>query len=198
MFHVVKLLNANIDAIRTALQKELREQGEEDAYQLLKHSSRLLKTAACNQELYWGGASSKQNQRLTEVLKLSPDLEEAYAALQAFHNILRTPEYALQRAALTEWISTYTASECPTTRTAANTIRHHRQYIQNSWKYGKSNVPCEGLNKKIKDIKRNASGVHSFENFRKRILIACGYTQFVHESFTLFAEPKDSKTRKEA
>ena len=197
MFHVIKLLNTNIDTIRTALQKELRDQNQENSYQLLKHSARLLKTAASNQERYWG-ENSKQAQRLASVLQLSPDLQEAYEALQQFHDILRTPEYTLQRIALTDWISTYTASECPSTRTAANTIRHHRQYIQNSWKYGKSNGPCEGLNKKIKDIKRNASGVHSFENFRKRILFACGYTRFVRESFTLFAEKRDSKNRKEA
>lgn len=50
MFHVVKLLNTNIDTIRTALQKDLRDKGLKDAYQLLKHSARLLKTAVSNQE----------------------------------------------------------------------------------------------------------------------------------------------------
>jgi hypothetical protein len=64
--------------------------------------------------------------------------------------------------------------------------------LQNSWKYGKSNGPCEGLNKKIKDIKRNASGEHSFENFRRRILFACGYSKFVKETYTMFSEKQAS------
>ena len=37
-----------------------------------------------------------------------------------------------------------------------------------------SNSTCEGLNKKIKDIKRNGSGFKNFGNLRKRILLACG------------------------
>lgn len=107
-----------------------------------------------------------------------------------FHRIIRIPSYTLQRATLTEWLAYYTSSECP------STIRHYRQYIQNSWKYHKSNGPCEGLNKKIKDIKRNASGIHSFENFRKRILFACGYTKFVRESYTIFTEKRNPESLK--
>jgi transposase len=196
MFHVVRLINTNIDTIRIELQKELRTNGDEDSYQLLKHSSRLLKTACSNQLLLWGDNLSKNQQRLRSVLLLSNDLQEAYDALQEFHFILQMTSYGLQRATLTTWLNTYTSSECPSTRTMANTIRHHRQYIQNSWRYGKSNGPCEGLNKKIKDIKRNASGAHSFINFRKRILFACGYTKFVQESYTIFAEKRVSRTSK--
>lgn len=198
MFHVIQLLSNNIDTIRTSLQNEFRNTGDEDSYQLLKHSSRLLKTASVNQERYCGENFARRKQRLSNLLELSEDLREAYEALQEFHRIMRLSQYALQHTSLTDWLDTYTASPCPSTRTAANTIRHHRQYIQNSWKYGKSNGPCEGLNKKIKDIKRNASGVHSFEIFRKRILFACGYTRFVRETYTLFAEKRSSESgRKE-
>lgn len=190
MFHVVNLLNTNVDTIRASLQKKLRESGNDGSYQLLKHSARILKTAAANRHRLWEDRYSSNSQRLEAALQLSPDLREACDALQDFHHILRLDSYALQRAKLNDWLATYASSECPSTRTAANSIRHYRQYIQNSWKYGKSNGPCEGLNKKIKDIKRNASGAHSFTNFRKRILFACGYTKFVQESYTIFAEKR--------
>ena len=196
MFHVVKLLNTNVDSIRTALQKELRDNGDEDSYQLLKHSARILKTATSNQVRSWGDHFEKNKQRLQSALCLSPDLRETYEALQEFHHILRLDSYAFQRAELTNWLNTYTSSECPSTRSTANTIRHNRHYIENSFKYGKSNGPCEGLNKKIKDIKRNASGAHCFKNFRKRILFACGYTKFIQDSYTIFSEKRGSKASK--
>lgn len=47
--------------------------------------------------------------------------------------------YSVQYEDLTEWIQQYTASEVEEIHSAACTIRHWRGYIQNSWKYGKSN-----------------------------------------------------------
>jgi transposase len=192
MFHVVKLLNKNITTLRVRLQDMLLESGDQKSYRLVKHSARLLLTAACNQEQLWKEHTAQNRARVEAVLSLSQDLREAYDALQAFHNLLRTDSYRLQRIAFSDWLGTYSSSECGSTRKAANTLRHHRQYIQNSWKYHKSNATCEGLNKKIKDIKRNASGLHDFQNFRKRILFACGYTAFVKESYTLFSEKRSA------
>ena len=116
-------------------------------------------------------------------LALSDDLREAYDALAEFHDILEESAYSLQRCMLTDWLDTYTASSHEGTRRCANTIRHYRSYIQNSWKYGQSNGPCEGLNNKIKILKRNCYGVHDFEHFRRRVLFCCGSTQFVRETY---------------
>lgn len=38
------------------------------------------------------------------------------------------------------------------------------------WKYGKSNGRSEGLNNKVKVLKRVAFGLHNFDSFRRRIL----------------------------
>lgn len=56
----------------------------------------------------------------------------------------------------------------------ARTIRHWWGYIQNSWKYGRSNVFSKGLNNKIKTLKRVVFGLHSFERFRKQIFLTRG------------------------
>ena len=49
----------------------------------------------------------------------------------------------------------------PPVRQAAFSIDRHRRGIENSWRYGKSNGPTEGLNKKIKDVKRLGFGAHT-------------------------------------
>ncbi len=193
MFHVVRLLNENVTSIRRILQNELRDNGDEEAYQLLKNSARLLTTSERNKDRYWGSRYDVKAERLEQILALSDDLREAYDALQDFHCILVEPMYSIQRADLTDWIRKYSASENPDTRRCANTIRHHRTYIQNSWKYKKSNATAEGLNDRIKVLKRNGYGAHSFENFRKRILFSCGYTKFVEETYTIAAEKHAGK-----
>ena len=54
----------------------------------------------------------------------------------------------------------------------------------NSLKYKYSNGPLEGLNNKIKVIKRVSYGYGNFDNFRLRIL-------FVLRSFTFNGDYKD-------
>lgn len=188
LFHVVRLLNDNVSEIRRALQKAFRSDGDETSYQILKRSARLLTTSVSNQERYWKDSFPLKSSLLEHALSLSDDLREAYDALAEFHDILEESAYSLQRCMLTDWLDTYTASSHEGTRRCANTIRHYRSYIQNSWKYGQSNGPCEGLNNKIKILKRNCYGVHDFEHFRRRVLFCCGSTQFVRETYSAALE----------
>ena len=58
-------------------------------------------------------------------------------------------------------------------QTAMKTCKCYAEYILNAVKYGYTNGVIEGINNKIKTIKRIAFGYHSFFNFRNRILIMC-------------------------
>ena len=78
---------------------------------------------------------------------------------------------------------------------AAYTIRHWRGYIQNSWKHGKSNGLSEGLNNKIKVLKRVAFDLHSFEGFRKRIFCLSLANWKTGSSSTLRTSPMRILTR---
>lgn len=111
---------------------------------------------------------------LEEAFQSSPDVKAMYDALQHFHDITQSCPLSFQKELLSEWINEYKYSDVEELRSAVSTIRIHRAYIINAWQYGRSNGPCEGLNKKIKDLKRALFGIHSFESFRKRILLTCG------------------------
>ncbi|MDO4813684.1 MAG: transposase [Gemella sp.] len=54
---------------------------------------------------------------------------------------------------------------------AIKTIKKYEKYMINSIKYPYSNGILEGINNKIKIIKRVSYGYASFYNFRLRILI---------------------------
>ena len=94
---------------------------------------------------------------------------------------------------LTEWIKQYTASDVEALPFPAGSIRHWRGYIQNSWKYGKSNGLSEGLNNKVKVLKRVAFGLHSFESFRKRILLTCGKLRLSKDPLSVLEDARNGK-----
>ncbi len=199
MFHTVQLLNDNIDQIRRRLQNDMldnaavaermgwSEKRKEamDHYSLLKGASHILKTAYPNRSLLWKDHEERNLLRLNRIFALSDELKEAYVALQSFHRILRENAYSVQRALFDGFLDDYSHSEWEGMRHVAATFHRNKKYILNSWKYGHSNATCEGLNNKIKILKRNAYGQHSFENFRHRILFACGSPRFVQDSYTL-------------
>ena len=89
-----------------------------------------------------------------------------------------------------DFLDTYCHSEYQGIRHVAHTFRRNRNYIQNTWKYQRSNAVCEGLNNRIKVLKRNAYGQHSFHNFRQRILFACGGTHFINDTCSIAAVKK--------
>ena len=91
---------------------------------------------------------------LHDAFIVAPDLLEAYEALPIFHDIRASSPFSVQSEKLTEWIRKYASSRVEEIRSVACTIQHWRSYIQNSWKYGKSNGLSEGQNNKIKVLKR--------------------------------------------
>ena len=174
LFHVVQRLNGAVDAVRRRLQHEAREKGDQESYLLLFHLSLTLKTAKRNIPLRWNISAEKKEAKLQRAFDLFPELHYAYLMLQDFHSVLDEKTLYEKRLMLGKWILDYVDSECPDVAAAARTIRYWKQMIVNSWQYNRSNGPAEGLNDKIKVVKRLAFGMHRFDAFRKRILLICG------------------------
>ena len=167
----------------------------EESASLVKASQRLLSTSPYNENLYWNQNPDRREGRLSQIFSVSPLLKDAYDALHSFYDVTGCGSFQSRHSALTGWLDEYLACECPPIRQAAYSIRYHRRGIENAWRYHKSNGPTEGLNKKIKDVKRMAFGSHDFENFRKRAMPACGGTAIDRGSYTVFGEKKSSGTK---
>ena len=135
-----------VDQVRIRCQNQFQNNGDLQNYRKIKNLSRLLKTCEYRQAAYCGTHLRENQQRLQDAFVIAPDLMEAYDALQFFHDILGSFPFSVQSEELTEWIKTYASSDVEEVRSAACTIRHWRGYIQNSWKYKKSNGLSEGLN----------------------------------------------------
>ena len=57
---------------------------------------------------------------------------------------------------------------------ALKTLKKYMKYIENMFESNITNGAVEGLNNKIRSIKRTAYGYSSFSNLKKRILIQKG------------------------
>jgi len=194
MFHVIRLINDTIDAIRRRLQNDTQNrQDNDERYAALKNASRSLRTSEVKQERLGNPNNAIRLEKLHVVFDLFPELTEAYNALQEFHFICEMTPPILQKASLTDWIQQYSDSKTPELEKLARSIRYWRGYIQNAWQYHHSNSACEGFNNKIKVLKRISYGMHCFESFRKRVLLTCGYIRLANEPFTIFHEKRNGK-----
>ena len=193
MFHVVKLINDTVDAIRRRLQRDMEDAQDKEKYHVLKGAARSLLTSEIKQEKLGNPNNAMRKEKLKAVFTLFPELAEAYDALQEFHHVNQEPLLMLKKAALSDWLDRYCASSIPELEKTARSLRHWRGYIQNTWEYSRSNSVCEGLNNKVKVLKRVSFGLHNFDTFRKRVLLTCGYLRLANEPFTIFHEKRSGK-----
>jgi len=99
-------------------------------------------------------------------------LKEAYEAKENFRDILEqeiTPEHA--EAQLDLWVEHYSMLDHAYLNKFLKTFHRWKKYILNYFKDRWSNASVEGINNRIKMIKRRAFGFLKFENFRLRILV---------------------------
>ena len=173
-FHVIQRLSKAVTDVRRRLQNAYKDNNDTDSYNLMKHLQYPL--LICGIKFYdqYGDKAEEKFQRLESAFEIAPELEEVYKAYQDFLEILMADDFKYQRESLSSWIQEYSYTYVSELFTAVNTIKLYRSYILNAWQYNRSNGPCEGLNKKIKDVKRSMYGAHSFENLRKHILQTCG------------------------
>lgn len=61
-------------------------------------------------------------------------------------------------------------------QTLAKTFQNGKEEIARMWRFTRNNVITEGLHRKMKLIQRRDYGLRDFENYRLRVIAACGET----------------------
>lgn len=108
---------------------------------------------------------------LNEILDISSELKTGYVLKEEFLDIIKHYKEMDIDEQLTKWVSKCIMKNIPEFVEAAGTISRWKEYIINSFldeRY--SNGYTEGVNNKIKVIKRIAFGYKNFTLFRARIL----------------------------
>ncbi len=75
---------------------------------------------------------------------------------------------------LLSYIKKYKSENFAPMQTLAKTLHSWRGEIAAMWRFTKNNGITEGFHRKMKLIQRRAYGFRNFENYRLRVLAACG------------------------
>lgn len=110
-----------------------------------------------------------QNERLEELLSMDKELMTAYKIKQSFELILSKKDFEAHES-FDNWLDTLQNIEMPEVKTLLGTFENWYAEVAASFYYNYTNGIAEGINNKIKVIKRQAYGIRNFDNFRRLIM----------------------------
>ena len=113
-----------------------------------------------------------EQDQVAAMLAISDRLRYAYALKNEFLKVMDSKDSKEARRRLGVWnmMAQGYREELPEFTACFNTFTNWQKEILNSFDCPYTNGFTEGVNNKIKVIKRNAFGVKKFERFRNRIL----------------------------
>lgn len=178
-FHYIRYIMDALDKIRIRLQNEYGQNSKQ--YKMLKNKKNVSLLRRYGNEVDWWVVTQRyRNGHMVDVLPgdiieelrgISIELKNGYWLKEEFLDIVKHGTYENAEKQLTIWISKCIESKIPEFIEAAGTISRWKEYIVNSFIDARfSNGFTEGMNNKIKVIKRLAFGYKNFKILRSRIL----------------------------
>jgi transposase len=159
-FHVMKQLNTRLTQLRTKYQRE----SSDEMKKVLKGSRWIL--VRNRTEL-----SSEQEDQLSNILKLCPDLGRLYLLKEEFRTIFEKVKRREKAARfLDAWILKAELTGDKYLAKFVNTLRNWRNEILNYFIERITNGFVEGLNNALRATIRMAFGYRNFHNFKLRVL----------------------------
>jgi transposase len=161
-FHVIKLFNEKLSALRRQLYHELSTTAER---KLLKGTRWLLLKNPENLD-----AGRNEQQRLEEALRLNAPLATAYYLKEDLRQIWWQANKRTARRVLRDWVARARESGMGMLEQFADTLEEYQEGILAYYDYPISTGPLEGTNTKIQAMKRQAYGFRDQEFYKLKIL----------------------------
>lgn len=162
LFHVVKMFNKVIDRVRL---DEYRRAGAEDKA-VYKGSKYLLLSNFENLD------TQDKRDRLKRLLSLNETLSQTMILKDLLKELWTYRDRAPAERALARWCELARAVGHPAVRRFADTLEAHREGILNHCDYPIHTSKLEGVNNKIKVIKRTAYGYRDQHYFSLKVIQA--------------------------
>ncbi len=161
-FHVVKMFNEKLSDLRRDLFREMADDAQKAVLKgtrwlLLKNPENLDQTR-------------NEKERLDKALSLNQPLSIAYYLKEDLRQIWSQKNEAEAENCINAWVGKAKASKIPILEKFAQTLENHRYGILAYYRHPISTGPLEGMNNKIKTMKRQAYGFRDTEFFKLRIL----------------------------
>jgi len=151
-YHVIRQVAWAFENVRKAEQKKFHEQRRKyfkrSRKLLLKHPDKL---------------TSDEIDQVESMLKISERLRQAYVLKNEFYKVMRSKNSYEAKKNLARWNMLYYGYNLPEFNDCFKAFTNWQKEILNSFDVPYTNGYTEGVNNKIKVIKRNAYGVRNFE-----------------------------------
>ena len=178
-FHYTRYIMDALDKIRIRLQKEYGYNSKE--YRMLKNKKNVTLLRKYSNDIDWWTYTKRyKNKHMIDILKydlreellnINEELHQGYVLKELFLDLLNYSNYEHAEEEIKEWIDVCKNSGLLEFEEASKTINNWLPYIVNSFIDKRlSNGFTEGLNNKIKVIKRVGFGYRNFKFFRLRTM----------------------------
>ena len=167
-YHVVALANKAVDDTRRDLYRDL----EADERKVIKGSRFLLLRGAER-------LKEEPRQRLDALMALNEPLYTAYLLKEQLRMFWAMGDEETAQAVLTNWLAEARASGLAHFLRLAQTIEEHLSGLLAYFRHPITTGPLEGVNNKIKVLKRQAYGFRDMAYFKLRLF-------FLHEAILAF------------
>ena len=174
-FHVAKLLGDKVDKERKKVIKNLKIEFENDDDKLESIKRTMWPFRHHRDDL-----SEDENDRLEKLFELAPSLKECYKLREELYGIFEIEGLSKKegKEKIDEWCKKANLFETKGFNPFTSFIKTYRNFEENILNYFTNRIssgPVEGLNNKIKVIKRRGFGFRNIANFAKRLFLDINY-----------------------
>ena len=174
-FHIVNLVNRAFNQTRISIMNSIQDDSLKRKFKLFWKSLLKYYPDLCQVNYYCQSFKRKlsSKDKVDYLLEKSPELEVNFNIYQDIIQAIKHNNFKRFESVVKKYLGTK-EKVSKKMIIALKTLKKYMKYIENMFESNITNGLIEGLNNKIKSIKRTAFGYSSFSNFKKRILIQAG------------------------
>ena len=174
-FHIINLVNRAFNQTRISIMNSIQDDSLKRKLKLFWKSLLKYYPDLCQVNYYCQSFKRKlsSKDKVDYLLEKSPELEVNFNIYQDIIQAIKHNNFKRFESVVKKYLRTK-EKVSKKMIIALKTLKKYMKYIENMFESNITNGLIEGLNNKIKSIKRTAFGYSSFSNFKKRILIQAG------------------------
>ena len=174
-FHIVNLINRAFNQTRISIMNSIQDDSLKRKFKLFWKSLLKYYPDLCQVNYYCQSFKRKlsSKDKVDYLLEKSPELEANFNVYQDIIQAIRHNNFKRFESVVKKYLS-IKEKISKKMIIVLKTLKKHMNYIENMFESNITNGVIEGLNNKIKSIKRTVFGYSNFSNFKKHILIQAG------------------------
>ncbi|WP_338952649.1 ISL3 family transposase [Fusobacterium nucleatum] len=174
-FHIVNLVNRAFNQTRISIMNSIQDDSLKRKLKLFWKSLLKYYPDLCQVNYYCQSFKRKlsSKDKVDYLLEKCPELEVNFNIYQDIIQTIKLNNFNRFENTVKKYLTTKEKISKKMV-IALKTLKKHMNYIENMFESNITNGVIEGLNNKIKSVKRTAFGYSNFSNFKKHILIQAG------------------------